>query len=184
MPDVFAQPVKYEFTGPNDTDSLGNEIRFPLVLPHSETESKRIVTEIVSWAFDTGGAQTKMATSAQGINASLSFRPLTAAENDHDVPTATVGDIGVLDRINIRLHNNGTPATSHFTQDVFRRDLTGGTGFGVLLPGDRLYFNVTAGGTLNISAHTLGLVVHYRQHLVGLTEFYGLLAMFMQNPAA
>ncbi len=191
MPDRFPQPTKYEFTLPNATDLLGQELRFPLVLPRRETESQRIVTEVISVKYDFGGGLAVLnaiamatASTQAAIRASISYRALNAAENDQTAPLASLGDIAVLDVFTYTAESDGAAAAGFVamaTPEIVVSDLTGGVGVGQIIPGDRLFLNIST--NQDLSARVFGLIINYRQHLVGLNEYLGILAAFQQNPS-
>lgn len=176
--DRFPQPLAWQKALPNATDDLGIELEFPLVLPRAETTNTRIVTEVVKVVWDTGGALSKLTGTLDGLRAALSYRPLTAAENDHATPTATVGHEAVMDAIQINGLHIGTAATAAIFSSHLEHSLGGG-GYGLIFPGNKLYLNMS--NDVDMSGHYLGVEIYYRQHLVGLTEFMGILATRQQN---
>lgn len=188
--DIFPQPAKFELAlTAAAEDSLGNELRFPLTLAARETETQAIVTEIVAVKYDTGGLKRDLAfatmtaaASAFFARTSLTFRAATAAENDENTGTMTIGDVNVLDIQHVGTVGAWTAAGSTLVDvnEVEVHDLTMGTGVGRLIPGDRIFINCTHGTVA--SAHTLGIEVFYRQHMVGFREFRGILASLQQNP--
>ena len=178
---------------PNATSDLGVEMRFPLVLPRNETRHRRITTEIISIKYDFAGAVGAVLTETaagsanhlEGVRVALSYRPLIAAEVAPGLPTATIGDIAILDIADFEafLNIDGTPANSQIVPftSLVEHNLTGGTGRGLIIPGDRIFYNINTG--VNLSTKTMGVVIYYRQHLVDTSEYLGILAGFQQNPS-
>ncbi len=175
--DRFPQPVSFQvlLTG-TGTDSLGHEIEFPLVLPRAETASTRIVTEVLKVVWDLNRNIHGHAADNTGFRASLSYRALTAAENDHLVPTATVGHEAVLTTVGTTV-NLATVVGFQITPHTITQELGSG-GFGLIFPGNKLFVNFSGN---SFFAATVGCEIYYRQHLVGLTEFMGILATRQQQ---
>lgn len=185
--DVFPQPLKFETALPNATDVLGVELRFPLVLPRKETQDSRIVTEIVAVKFDVGASVEALATGGTGLRVALAYRELSAAENDQTAATVSLGNIAIVDVLSFSGAveagggaGTGVPNFAAYS-GIYSHNLTGGTGFGYLIPGDRLFLNISTDEDL--STQTLGVVIYYRQRLIGLKEYIGILAGFQQNPS-
>lgn len=178
LKDRFPQPVSWQKTGIGAADSLANEIEFPLVLPRAETENTRIVTEITKIVYDVPARAIAVAVTGSGLRMSLTYRGLTAVENDQTVPTATVGHEAVLDAFSIVNEHNGTAASAQVVGGVYEHSIGSG-GAGLIFPGNKLFVNISS--NVDTSASTYGISVYYRQHLVGLTEFMGILATRQQQ---
>jgi len=176
--DRFPQPLSFQVAGPNATDDLGNEIEFPLVLPRAETGNTRIVTEVVKVVYDLGGSLHALSADADGLRVSLSYRALLAAENDHAFPTATIGHEAVLDAIQFQINHSGTAGSAETNGAVVEHHIGAGGG-GLIFPGNKLFINLST--DVDLSGHFIGVSIFYRQHLVGLTEFMGILAARQQN---
>lgn len=192
--DKFPQPLKFQQLWPNATDDLNNEVVFPLMLPRRETANTRIVTEITKIQYDMGGALTALmdqvetgGLSEKGMRVSLTYNnTVTAAENDDVIGTMTIGDENVIDALGMvykqdyDVSTSGAVALAIGGEQVITHYLADVDGRGLIFPGDRLYISIST--NKNLSSHTLGIAIYYRQRLVGLTEFLGILAARQQHP--
>ncbi len=174
MSELYAQPVKFERTGPNATTDVGVEIRIPFVHARRETDQLRVVTEILAVRYDMKGLA--LATAASRAIA-LSFTALSAAEVDPSTGLS-IGNTNIIDQISFQ--NAFTTTGGVAASMPITHFLTGGSGFGKLIPGDRMFYN--AESSVADNTKNWGLEIYYRQALVGLVEFMGILASFIQNP--
>jgi hypothetical protein len=176
--DKFPQPLKFQALGPNATDILGTELEFPQILPQQESASKRIVTEVTKIVYDFQNPSAVLTAAGTGIRVTLSYRALTAAENDQDTGTASLGSEAVLDGVSL----SATVVTTggSVLESPITHDLTDANGKGILFAGGRLFHNISS--DLNTSSLTFGVAIYYRQRLVGLTEWLGIFASRQQLP--
>ncbi len=188
--DRFPQPLKFQFSGA-PSSVLGTEITFPLILPRRETDEKRIVTEILSVTYDFAGSLVTLVSelaltgegTIEGCRISLAYRVLSATEAAVANPSATLGHEAIIDAVDFRaiMREEGAAGTSLQivpVSSIVTHGLIGGAGNGILIPGDKIYFHITS---TSATSTRIGVSIVYRQHLVGLTEFLGILAARQQH---
>jgi len=184
--DRFPQPLKFQTLFPNGTDDLNNPVIFPLILPRAETKNQRIVTEVTKIVYDLGGATHLLnseVAAAAGFRISVHYTgDFAAADNDHINPTSTIGDEKVLDAFSLLAQSEVASAVGvvqSILPQVYTHYLGDSSGYGLIFPGDRLFVSIT--NSVSTTQHTLGVAIYYRQHLVGLDEFLGILAARQQH---
>ncbi len=183
--DLFPQQINWDFTLPNATTSLGNEIRFPHVLPAvSDTKSRRTIIEVLAIEYDVGSAVVNTwgtsTTAATGTVIALSSRALLAAESAA-IGGLPIGNINILDRLSLHAESEGTNAANRLmSTGQFKHSLISG-GVGRLYPFDKLFFNINTGADL--SSVVGGLRITYREHSVDFNEWWGVFLSYQQDPA-
>lgn len=184
--DVFPQPIKFTRAGPNATSDLGIEIRFPAIIPDTDPDH-RVVTELLYMVFDWGGCFATLAASevdsALFAKFLLTYSPRTALDGTAIAAADTIGDTnniaswGVV--VDTRITTSGqTKVIVPYTQNI---DFKGGGLLGKIIPSDRIFLNVDTDSNLSTTAY--GFELYYRQHRVGLREWFGIVASFQQNPS-
>ena len=177
--DRFPQPLKFEKAWPNATEDVSNTVQFPLILPRKETANTRIVTEITRVIYDFSNIIGVFASANQTAAIKLSYRQLTSGEAEAGgTAEATIGNEAILDTATVANLADGTEANFVVVHPTISHDLSDG-GLGILIPGDKLF--IALSDTSDQTAAKAGVAIYYRQHLVGLTEYLGIIAARQQQ---
>jgi len=178
--DKFPQPLKFQVAGPNATDDLNNRVDFPEIIQEGTNPNFRIATEIVKIRYDFSPSVLANLVSGGGLRIAVHYQNnLTAAQNDQDTATATLGDEALLDTFSITRNDFGTAGNAQISILPWEHDLSGPDGRGILFPGTFLFISLST--DVDTSGDTIGVSIVYRQHRVALVEFLGMIASRQQQ---